>query len=162
LLREIVFHIYSRENIHSETYSLLIDGYIKDPAQREYLFDAVETIPCIKRKADWALKWISDKRSTFTEHLVAFAAVEGFFFSGSFASIFWLKKCGLMPGLTFSNELISRDEGMHTDSACLLFSHLRRRPHPETALRVITEAVKIEQEFLTGMCHDDVLHILLI
>jgi len=138
------------ENIHSETYSLLIDTYIKDPAEREYLFDAVETIPCIKRKADWALKWIADKRSTFAERLVAFAAVEGIFFSGSFASIFWMKKRGLMPGLTFSNELISRDEGMHTDFACLLFSHLKRRPHPETVKRIIMEAVTIEQEFLTG------------
>ncbi|KAF8592685.1 putative small subunit of ribonucleotide reductase [Ramaria rubella] len=137
------------ENIHSETYSLLIDTYIKDPAQREYLFDAIETIPCIKKKADWALKWISDQRSTFAERLVAFAAVEGIFFSGSFASIFWLKKRGLMPGLTFSNELISRDEGMHTDFACLLFSHLRKRPHPDTVRRIITEAVAIEQTFLT-------------
>ncbi|GJJ07258.1 Ribonucleotide-diphosphate reductase (RNR),small subunit [Clathrus columnatus] len=137
------------ENIHSETYSLLIDTYIKDPAQREYLFDAVETIPCIKKKADWALKWISDSRSTFAERLVAFAAVEGIFFSGAFASIFWLKKRGLMPGLTFSNELISRDEGMHTDFACLLFSHLRKRPHPDTVRRIITEAVSIEQTFLT-------------
>ncbi|KAG1748939.1 ribonucleotide reductase small subunit [Suillus paluster] len=137
------------ENIHSETYSLLIDAYIKDPRQREYLFDAVETIPCIKRKADWALKWISDQRSTFAERLVAFAAVEGIFFSGSFASIFWLKKRGLMPGLTFSNELISRDEGMHTDFACLLFSHLKRRPHPDTVKCIITQAVTIEQEFLT-------------
>ncbi|KAG9099419.1 Ribonucleotide-diphosphate reductase (RNR), small subunit, partial [Ceratobasidium sp. 370] len=139
----------SRENIHSETYSLLIDTYIKEPAQREFLFDAIETIPCIKRKADWALKWISDQRSTFAERLVAFAAVEGIFFSGSFASIFWLKKRGLMPGLTFSNELISRDEGMHTDFACLLFSHLRKRPHPDTVRRIIVEAVAIEQEFLT-------------
>jgi len=138
------------ENIHSETYSLLIDTYIKDAAEREYLFDAIETIPCIKRKAEWALRWISDQRSTFAERLVAFAAVEGIFFSGSFASIFWLKKRGLMPGLTFSNELISRDEGMHTDFACLLFSHLKRRPHPNTVERIITEAVKIEQEFLTG------------
>ena len=137
------------ENIHSETYSLLIDTYIKDAAQREYLFDAIETIPCIKRKADWALLWISDRRSTFAERLIAFAAVEGIFFSGSFASIFWLKKRGLMPGLTFSNELISRDEGMHTDFACLLFSHLRKRPHPDTVRRIITEAVVIEQEFLT-------------
>ncbi|KAF8514803.1 ribonucleotide reductase small subunit [Hysterangium stoloniferum] len=137
------------ENIHSETYSLLIDTYIKDAAEREYLFDAVETIPCIKRKADWALKWISDRRSTFAERLVAFAAVEGIFFSGSFASIFWLKKRGLMPGLAFSNELISRDEGMHTDFACLLFSHLRKRPHPDTVRRIITEAVVIEQSFLT-------------
>ena len=139
----------SRENIHSETYSLLIDTYIKDPAQREFLFDAIETIPCVKRKAEWALRWIADRRSTFAERLVAFAAVEGIFFSGSFASIFWLKKRGLMPGLTFSNELISRDEGMHTDFACLLFSHLRRRPHPDTVKKIITDAVKIEQEFLT-------------
>ncbi|CAE6412713.1 ribonucleoside-diphosphate reductase subunit M2 [Rhizoctonia solani AG-1 IB] len=137
------------ENIHSETYSLLIDTYIKEPEQREFLFDAMETIPCIKKKANWALKWISDRRSTFAERLVAFAAVEGIFFSGSFASIFWLKKRGLMPGLTFSNELISRDEGMHTDFACLLFSHLRKRPHPETVRRIIVEAVAIEQEFLT-------------
>ncbi|KZP12136.1 ribonucleotide reductase small subunit [Athelia psychrophila] len=137
------------ENIHSETYSLLIDTYIKDPVQREYLFDAVETIPCIKKKADWAMKWISDDKSTFAERLVAFAAVEGIFFSGSFASIFWLKKRGLMPGLTFSNELISRDEGMHTDFACLLFSHLKRRAHPDTVRRIITDAVAIEQEFLT-------------
>lgn len=137
------------ENIHSETYSLLIDTYIKDPTEREYLFDAVETIPCVKRKADWAMHWISDQKSTFGERLVAFAAVEGIFFSGSFASIFWLKKRGLMPGLTFSNELISRDEGMHTDFACLLFSHLKRRPHPDTVRRIITDAVKIEQEFLT-------------
>ncbi|CAK5262744.1 unnamed protein product [Mycena citricolor] len=137
------------ENIHSETYSLLIDTYIKDPAQRDYLFDAIETIPCIKRKAEWALKWITDEQSTFGERLVAFAAVEGIFFSGSFASIFWMKKRGLMPGLTFSNELISRDEGMHTDFACLLFTHLKRRPHPDTLNRIITEAVAIEQEFLT-------------
>ncbi|KAF7355236.1 Ribonucleotide reductase small subunit [Mycena sanguinolenta] len=137
------------ENIHSETYSLLIDTYIRDPVEREYLFDAIETIPCIKRKADWALRWISDTRSTFGERLVAFAAVEGIFFSGSFASIFWIKKRGLMPGLTFSNELISRDEGMHTDFACLLFTHLKRRPHPDTIRQIITEAVKIEQEFLT-------------
>ncbi|KIP12675.1 hypothetical protein PHLGIDRAFT_17490 [Phlebiopsis gigantea 11061_1 CR5-6] len=137
------------ENIHSETYSLLIDTFIKEPKQREYLFDAVETIPCIKKKADWALRWITDDKSSFAERLVAFAAVEGIFFSGSFASIFWLKKRGLMPGLTFSNELISRDEGMHTDFACLLFSHLKRRPHPEVVRRIIVEAVVIEQEFLT-------------
>ena len=138
------------ENIHSETYSLLIDTYIKDAQERERLFDAIETIPCIKRKADWALKWISDKNSTFAERLIAFAAVEGIFFSGAFASIFWLKKRGLMPGLTFSNELISRDEGMHTDFACLLHGHLKRRPHPDVVRRIITEAVAIEQEFLTG------------
>jgi len=137
------------ENIHSETYSLLIDTYIKDPKQREHLFDAIETIPCIKKKADWALRWISDKQSSFSERLVAFAAVEGIFFSGSFASIFWLKKRGLMPGLTFSNELIIRDEGMHTDFACLLYHHLRRRLHHTVILDIVTEAVTIEQEFLT-------------
>lgn len=137
------------ENIHSETYSLLIDTYIRDNARRQYLFQAIETIPCIKKKADWALRWISDQRSSFGERLIAFAAVEGIFFSGSFASIFWLKKRGLMPGLTFSNELISRDEGLHTDFACLLFTHLRRRPHPDTINKIIKEAVKIEQEFLT-------------
>jgi ribonucleoside-diphosphate reductase subunit M2 len=138
------------ENIHSETYSFLIDTYIKDPAQREYLFDAVEAIPCVKKKADWALTWISDRRSTFVERLVSFVAVEGVFFSGSFASIFWLKKRGLMLGLAFSNDLISRDEGMHTEFACLLFSHLRRRPHPDAVNKIITQAVVIEQEFLTG------------
>ncbi|KAI5480584.1 ribonucleoside-diphosphate reductase subunit M2 [Pseudohyphozyma bogoriensis] len=137
------------ENIHSEVYSLLIDTYIREPEERNKLFQAIDTIPCIKKKADWALKWISDDRSVFGERLVAFAAVEGIFFSGSFASIFWLKKRGLMPGLTFSNELISRDEGMHTDFACLLFSHLERRPHPETVEQIIREAVVIEKEFLS-------------
>jgi ribonucleoside-diphosphate reductase subunit M2 len=138
-----------RENIHSETYSLLIDTYIRDNARRQYLFNAIDTIPCIKKKADWALRWISDEKSSFGERLIAFAAVEGIFFSGSFASIFWLKKRGLMPGLTFSNELISRDEGLHTDFACLLFSHLLRRPHPNLISKIIREAVSIEQEFLT-------------
>ncbi|KAL1944259.1 hypothetical protein VTO73DRAFT_3444 [Trametes versicolor] len=137
------------ENVHSETYSLLIDTYIRDPAARAFLFDAIDTITCIKKKADWALRWIADERSAFTERLVAFAAVEGIFFSGSFAAIFWLKKRGLMPGLTFSNELISRDEGMHTDFACLLFHHLRRRAHPNRVLKIIIEAVDIEKEFLT-------------
>ncbi|KAM3084486.1 Ribonucleotide-diphosphate reductase (RNR), small subunit [Clarireedia jacksonii] len=137
------------ENIHSETYSLLIDTYIKEQAQRTYLFNAIETIPCIKKKADWAVRWIQDKNSTFAQRLVAFAAVEGIFFSGSFASIFWLKKRGLMAGLTFSNELISRDEGLHTDFACLLFSHLKHRPSKQAVQDVITEAVEIEQEFLT-------------
>ncbi|KAI9596852.1 ferritin-like superfamily [Syncephalis fuscata] len=137
------------ENIHSEMYSLLIDTYIRDPAQRSYLFDAIDTIPCVRKKADWALRWISDKQSTFAERLVAFAAVEGIFFSGSFASIFWLKKRGLMPGLTFSNELISRDEGLHCDFACLLFSLLQNKPSVETVTSIITEAVGIEIEFLT-------------
>jgi ribonucleoside-diphosphate reductase subunit M2 len=137
------------ENIHSEMYSLLIDTFIREPKQKQYLFDAIDTIPCIRKKADWALRWISDKESTFAQRLVAFAAVEGIFFSGSFASIFWLKKRGLMPGLTFSNELISRDEGMHTDFACLLFSHLNNRPNKQAVQDIIAEAVKIEQEFLT-------------
>ncbi|MCJ1447198.1 MAG: Ribonucleotide-diphosphate reductase (RNR), small subunit [Stictis urceolatum] len=137
------------ENIHSETYSLLIDTYIKERKQRTYLFDAIDTIPCIRKKADWAIRWITDKNSTFASRLVAFAAVEGIFFSGSFASIFWLKKRGLMPGLTFSNELISRDEGMHTDFACLLFQHINNRPSKEAVQAIITEAVTIEQEFLT-------------
>ncbi|RPB05518.1 hypothetical protein L873DRAFT_1785693 [Choiromyces venosus 120613-1] len=140
------------ENVHSETYSLLIDTYIKDPKQRTYLFDAVDTthlVPCIKKKADWAIRWIEDKDSTFAQRLVAFAAVEGIFFSGSFASIFWLKKRGLMPGLSFSNELISRDEGLHTDFACLLFNHLNSRPSQQAVQDIIVEAVGIEQEFLT-------------
>ncbi|EON69880.1 ribonucleoside-diphosphate reductase small chain [Coniosporium apollinis CBS 100218] len=137
------------ENIHSETYSLLIDTYISEPKQRKYLFNAIDNIPAIRKKADWALRWISDKNSTFASRLVAFAAVEGIFFSGSFASIFWLKKRGLMPGLTFSNELISRDEGMHTDFACLLFSHIKSPPSKQAVTAIITEAVTIEQEFLT-------------
>ncbi|KAL6709065.1 Ribonucleotide-diphosphate reductase (RNR), small subunit [Coniothyrium glycines] len=137
------------ENVHSETYSLLIDTYISEPKQRKYLFNAIDNIPCIRKKADWALRWISDKNSTFANRLVAFAAVEGIFFSGSFASIFWLKKRGLMPGLTFSNELISRDEGMHTDFACLLFSLLNNRPSKDEVQAIITEAVAIEQEFLS-------------
>ena len=138
------------ENIHSETYSLLIDTYVRDPTERMYLLDAIVTMPCVKRKAEWALRWIADTHSTFGERLVAFAAVEGIFFSGSFVSIFWLKKRGLMPGLTYSNELISRDEGLHTDFACLLFSYLRRRPHPDVVLKIVTEAVAIEQDFITG------------
>lgn len=137
------------ENIHAETYSLLIDTYIKEAAQRHHLFNAIETIPAIAKKADWAIHWIQDKEATFAQRLVAFAAVEGIFFSGSFASIFWLKKRGLMPGLTFSNELISRDEGLHTDFACLLFSHLKHRPSKQRVQDIITDAVTIEQEFLT-------------
>ncbi|KAN0093290.1 Ribonucleotide reductase, small chain domain containing protein, partial [Tylopilus felleus] len=133
----------------NKTYSLLIDTYIKDSTQCEYLFDTMDTIPCIKHKADWALRWISDQCSMFAKRLVAFAAVKGIFFSGSFTSIFWLKKCGVMPGLTFPNELISHDEGMHTDFACLLFSHLKRCLHLDVIHRIITEAVKIGQEFLT-------------
>ncbi|KAK2093320.1 Ribonucleoside-diphosphate reductase subunit M2 [Saguinus oedipus] len=137
------------ENIHSEMYSLLIDTYIKDPNEREFLFNAIETMPCVKKKADWALRWIGDKEATYGERVVAFAAVEGIFFSGSFASIFWLKKRGLMPGLTFSNELISRDEGLHCDFACLMFKHLVHKPSEERVREIIINAVRIEQEFLT-------------
>ncbi|KAK6295045.1 ribonucleoside-diphosphate reductase subunit M2 [Coregonus clupeaformis] len=137
------------ENIHSEMYSLLIDTYIKDPKERDYLFNAIETLPCVKRKADWALDWIGNRNAEFGERVVAFAAVEGIFFSGSFASIFWLKKRGLMPGLTFSNELISRDEGLHCDFACLMFKHLVNKPSKETVTKLIRNAVEIEQEFLT-------------
>ncbi|CCK68938.1 ribonucleotide-diphosphate reductase subunit RNR2 KNAG_0B05040 [Huiozyma naganishii CBS 8797] len=135
------------ENIHSETYSLLIDTYIKDPKESEFLFNAIETIPQIKEKAEWALRWIGDSESVFAERLVAFAAIEGVFFSGSFASIFWLKKRGLMPGLTFSNELICRDEGLHTDFACLLFAHLKHKPDPSVVERIVTEAVEIEKRY---------------
>lgn len=138
------------ENIHSETYSLLIDTYIKDPERREYLFDAIHTLPCVQKKAEWALKWINDQSASFGERLVAFASVEGIFFSGSFAALFWLKKRGLMPGLTFSNELICRDEGLHTDFGCLLFSYLKRRPRVDIVRKIVTDAVTIEQEFLTG------------
>ncbi|XP_026645582.1 ribonucleoside-diphosphate reductase subunit M2 B isoform X3 [Microtus oregoni] len=137
------------ENVHSEMYSLLIDTYIRDPKKREFLFNAIETMPYVKKKADWALRWIADRKSTFGERVVAFAAVEGVFFSGSFAAIFWLKKRGLMPGLTFSNELISRDEGLHCDFACLMFQYLVNKPSEERVREIIVDAVKIEQEFLT-------------
>lgn len=137
------------ENIHSEMYSLLIDTYIKDPKEREFLFNAIETMPCVKKKADWAIKWINEQNASYAERVVAFAAVEGIFFSGSFASIFWLKKRGIMPGLTFSNELISRDEGLHCDFACLMFNHLINRPSQERIYEIISDAVRIEQEFLT-------------
>lgn len=137
------------ENVHSEMYSILIDTYIKDPERREHLFNAIETMPAVKRKADWALAWIDNREATFGERIIAFAAVEGIFFSGSFAAIFWLKKRGLMPGLTFSNELISRDEGLHCDFAVLMFRHLVQRPSAERILEIIRDAVAIEQEFLT-------------
>lgn len=135
------------ENIHSETYSLLIDSLIKDKKDKDYLFKAIDNIACVKKKADWALRWISE--GNFAERLVAFAAVEGIFFSGSFCSIFWLKKRGLMPGLAFSNELISRDEGMHCDFACLLYNkHLVNKLRPETVKQIIMDAVDIEKEFV--------------
>ena len=136
------------ENIHSETYSLLIDTYIKDREEKHKLFNAIDNFPCIKKKADWAIKWIQDKRSSFSTRLVAFAAVEGIFFSGSFCSIYWLKKRGLMPGLTFSNELIARDEGMHTDFAILLFKKLNKKPKRKRIEDLIKEAVEIEKEFI--------------
>jgi ribonucleoside-diphosphate reductase beta chain len=136
------------ENIHSETYSLLIDTYVKDNKEKDHLFRAVETMDCVKKKADWALRWIDE--GSFAERLVAFAAVEGIFFSGSFCSIFWLKKRGLMPGLTFSNELISRDEGMHCDFACHLYNeHLKQQLSEDTVRKIITDAVEIEKEFVT-------------
>ena len=137
------------ENIHSEMYSLLIDTFVHDPSERSKLFNAIETMPCVKRKADWALRWIGDEEASFGERVVAFAAVEGVFFSGAFAAIFWLKKRGIMPGLTFSNELISRDEGLHCDFACLMFRHLLERPMQERIMEIIREAVCIEQEFLS-------------
>lgn len=134
------------ENIHSEAYSLLIDTYIKDPVEKDRLFHAIETVPCVSQKAEWALKWIS--QGSFSERLVAFAAVEGIFFSGSFCSIFWLKKRGLMPGLSFANELISRDEGLHCDFACLLYSQLVNKLPIERLHAIITNAVVIEKEFV--------------
>lgn len=136
------------ENIHAETYSLLIDTYIKDPQEKKKLFNALETIPCVKKKADWALKWI-EKSTSFAERLVAFAAVEGIFFSGSFCSIYWLNNRGLMKGLSFSNELISRDEGQHCDFACLLYSMLINKLPIETVTAIITEAVVYEKEFVS-------------
>jgi len=136
------------ENIHSETYSLLIDTYIKDTAEKNMLFNAIETLDCVKKKADWALRWIDN--GNFAERIVAFAAVEGIFFSGSFCSIFWLKKRGLMPGLTFSNELISRDEGLHCDFACLLYNdHIQNKLDPEDVKKIIVDAVDIEKDFVT-------------
>ncbi len=135
------------ENIHSETYSLLIDTYIKDPVEKTRLFNAIETVPCVQKKAQWALKWINN--GSFAERLVAFAAVEGIFFSGSFCSIFWLKKRGLMPGLSFSNELISRDEGLHCDFACLLYSMLDEKLSQERVYGIIRDAVENEHDFVT-------------
>ena len=136
------------ENVHSETYSLLIDTYIKDKTEKASLFRAIENYACIKKKADWAIKWIHDKRSTFATRLIAFACVEGIFFSGAFCSIYWLKKRGLMPGLTFSNELISRDEGMHTEFAVLLYKKLLRHTQKSRVYEIIKEAVEIEKEFI--------------
>ena len=136
------------ENVHSETYSLLIDTLVKEEREKTKLFEAINNFPCIKKKADWAIKWINDKRSSFATRLIAFACVEGIFFSGAFCSIYWLKKRGLMPGLTFSNELISRDEGMHTDFAILLFSKLLKKPKKAKILEIFKDAVTIEKEFI--------------
>jgi ribonucleoside-diphosphate reductase beta chain len=136
------------ENVHSETYSLLIDTYIKDSAEKDRLFHAIDNFPSIMKKADWALKWINSE--SFAERLIAFAAVEGIFFSGSFCSIFWLKKRGLMPGLSFSNELISRDEGLHCQFATLLHNrYVQNKVSPERIQEIITSAVEIEREFIT-------------
>jgi len=135
------------ENIHSETYALLIDTYVKDPKEKDRLFHAIETVPAVKKKAEWALRWIQN--GSFAERLVAFAAVEGIFFSGSFCSIFWMKKRGLMPGLTFSNELISRDEGLHCEFACLLYGMLKNKLTEQQVHAIIADAVAIEKEFIT-------------
>ena len=137
------------ENIHSETYSLLIDTYVKDIEKKNHLLNAIDTIPSVKKKGEWALKWISDKKSSFATRVIAFAAVEGIFFSGSFCSVFWLKKRGLMPGLCHSNELISRDEGLHTQFAVLMYSMLKNKPDNEIVLSIIMEAVDLEKEFIT-------------
>ena len=136
------------ENIHSETYSILIETYIKDSLEKDKLFKAIEHFPCIKRKSDWAQKWIHDNRSSFATRLVAFACVEGIFFSGAFCSIFWLKKRGLMPGLTFSNELISRDEALHCEFAVLLYNKLVKKVNKQKIYELIKEAVEIESEFI--------------
>jgi ribonucleotide reductase beta subunit family protein with ferritin-like domain len=136
------------ENIHSEMYSLLIDTYIKENDEKQKLFNALNNFPCIKKKADWAIKWINDKRSSFATRLLAFACVEGIFFSGAFCSIYWLKKRGKMPGLTFSNELISRDEALHTEFAILLYKKLTKKLPKKKVIEIIKEAVEIEKEFI--------------
>ncbi len=136
------------ENIHSEMYSLLIDTYISDKTEKSKLFNALENFPCIQKKGDWAKKWISDNRSSFASRLVAFAVVEGIFFSSSFASIYWIKKRGILPGLTFSNELISRDEALHTEFAILLYNKLNKKLSKKRVVEIIKEAVEIETEFI--------------
>jgi ribonucleoside-diphosphate reductase subunit M2 len=137
------------ENIHSEMYSLLIETYIQDSMEKRQLFEATQNYPCIAKKADWAKKWLNDKRSSFATRLVAFAIIEGVFFSSSFAAIYWIKKRGLMPGLTFSNELISRDEALHTEFAVLLYSKIVRRLSKKRMLEILQDAVAIEKEFIT-------------
>jgi ribonucleoside-diphosphate reductase subunit M2 len=135
------------ENIHSETYSLLIEQYLRDPREKDLVFDAIHTMPAVKAKAEWAVKWMNHENS-FAERIVAFAAVEGVLFSGSFCAIYWLKKRGLMPGLTFSNELISRDEGLHAEFACLLYSLLEHKLPEDVAHGIIREAVDVERHFI--------------
>merc|ERR1712013_921942 len=135
------------ENIHSETYSLLIEQYIRDPTEKEMVFDAIHTMPPVQEKAQWAIQWMN-RENSFAERVVAFAAVEGVLFSGSFCAIYWLKKRGLMPGLTFSNELISRDEGLHTDFACLMFRHLVDKPSQERVYEIVRGAVNVERRFI--------------
>jgi ribonucleotide reductase beta subunit family protein with ferritin-like domain len=137
------------EDVHGETYSLLIDTYIKDSSEKDHLFNAIETIPCVKKKADWAMKWIMDKESSFSQRLVAFAIVEGIFFSGSFCAIYWIKKRGLMPGLTSANEFIARDEGMHTETACVLYKLINERISQAKMYEILDDAIKIEKEFIT-------------
>ena len=136
------------ENIHSEAYSLLIDTYIRDASEKDHLLRAIETVPCVQKKAHWAMKWCEREHASFAERCIAFAAVEGIFFSGSFCAIFWLKKRGLMPGLCFSNELISRDEGLHCDFACLIHSKLVNKVPVDRITEIIAEAVAIEEEFV--------------
>lgn len=156
-LREIqipearAFYSYQifNESIHSETYSLLIDTYIKDVEEKNKIFNSIENIPCVAKKAQWAYKWIENKDVSFATRLLSFAIVEGVFFSGSFCAIYWLKKRGLMPGLTFSNELISRDEGLHCEFACLLYSYIKNKVHQSIVYEIFQEAVSIEKEFIT-------------
>lgn len=136
------------ENIHSQMYSILIETYIKDTTEKDKLFNAIQNFPCIKKKADWATKWIGDKRSSFHTRLIAFACVEGIFFSGAFCSIYWIKKRGLMPGLTFSNELISRDEALHTEFAVLLYTKLTKKIQKHRVYEIVKDAVEIEKEFI--------------
>jgi ribonucleoside-diphosphate reductase beta chain len=137
------------ENIHSEVYSLLIDTYIKNKEEKEKMFNAIETVPCVKKKAEWAIRWMESEEADFASRLIAFAAVEGIFFSGAFCAIFWIKERGIMPGLTTSNEFISRDEGLHTEFACLLYGMLKHKLSKTKACKMIREAVRLEKEFIT-------------
>jgi ribonucleoside-diphosphate reductase subunit M2 len=137
------------EDVHAESYSLMIDTYVKSSEEKEHLLNAIETIPCVKKKADWAIKWIMDEKSSFAQRLIAFSIVEGVFFSGSFCAIYWLKKRGLMPGLTSANEFIARDEGMHTETAYTLYKLLEEKVDQEIVYAMFEEAISIEKEFIT-------------